>query len=230
MKGKVLCIEDDPTIQTLIRAALLNFKVFPAHSIAQAESLLKSEDFSALLVDIQLPDGDGLRFLTKLKGQGEFAKMPILILSHHSEISNKVMAFSFGAEDFIGKPFDPIELNARVSAKVKKSLAENEEARTRQVGDLLIDFDRMKAFRICKESEKDIDVTNIELKILSLLTKRPEQVYSRENILDQVWGPTYISDRTVDSHIAHLRQKLSGSSVQLETAKNIGYFITIKKK
>lgn len=230
MKKRVLCIDDDSTMQTLVEVSLPEFEVVAAYSLKEAQEAIDREEFHALLIDIQLPDGDGLRFLTQISNQERWRHVPILILTHHAEISNKVMAFSFGAEDFLAKPFDPIELNARLSAKVRRYESENEDAQQRHVGDLLIDFNRQKAFQLMGSREKELNLTSIELKILTLLTKRMEQVYSRNQIMDQVWGETFITDRTVDSHIAHLRHKVSDSCVVIETAKNFGYRAILKQE
>jgi DNA-binding response OmpR family regulator len=229
MKPRILCLEDDQTIQTLVEVALSEFEVVPAFSIKEAERRLKEADYSALIIDIRLPDGDGLRFLTTLSADERFKKIPILVLSDQIEISNKVMAFSFGAEDFIGKPFDPIELNARVTAKIKRRESEKVDTQVRKHGNLLIDFGRQKAFLLAATKEKDLGLTSIELKILSTLTKRLDQVYSREQIMDAVWGDTSITDRTVDSHVAHLRQKIQETTVAVETAKSFGYRAVVKK-
>lgn len=229
MRKKVLCIEDDATIQTLVEVALPDYELVCASTLGEAKSLLAKVDFCAMVIDIQLPDGDGLRFLTQIHKEDKAKRIPVLILSSHTEISNKVMAFSYGADDFVGKPFDPIELNARLSAKVRKSTNEDEESQLRRFGNLLLDFFRQKAFRMTNGIEQDLGLTSIELKILSLLTKRTEQVYSREQIMNQVWGDTFIADRTVDSHIAHLRQKIDGTPVEIVTAKNFGYRAVVKK-
>lgn len=225
---KILCIEDDLSMQTLVCASIKDYEVICAKTLKEAEVLLGQMDFSALLVDIQLPDGDGLRFLTQLTQNEKYSHTPILILSGHSDISNKVMAFSFGADDFVTKPFDPVELNVRVTAKIRKRHAAEEKARKRRLKDLLIDFDRQKVFQVLNGKEIDLECTSIELKLLALLTKRLEQVYSRDQIMRQVWAETSISDRTVDSHIAHLRQKIEGTQIQIETAKSFGYLASIK--
>lgn len=229
MKDKVLCIEDDPTFQALVSASLKDQQVLCAPHLSKAKDLLKQHQFAAILVDIELPDGDGLRFLSDL-GQEfpECARLPLFVMSGHDQISNKVMAFSIGAEDFISKPFDPIELSARVSAKIRRNKAVEGQNQRRNHGNLLIDFDRQKAFRVDVGLETDLQLTSIELKILGLLTKRLDQVYSREQILNQVWGETYVSDRTVDSHVAHLRQKIEGTQLAIETSKNFGYRASLK--
>jgi DNA-binding response OmpR family regulator len=223
MKNKILCIEDNPTIQTLVQLSLQEYDVTCAASLHEAETQLLSHTYAALLIDIQLPDGDGLRFLAQLSQKPHFKNIPILIFSNYSEISNKVAAFTLGADDFIAKPFDPIELNIRITAKIRKKNSESEQQKTRSLGDLLIDFDRQKVFLLNSSQELDLELTSIEIKILALLTKRLEQVYSREQILQSVWGSTSISDRTIDSHVAHLRQKIKNSQLQIETAKSFGY-------
>lgn len=230
MKDSILCLEDDPTIQILITESLRDYNVVLCNTISEAQTHVLRGSWSAILIDIQLPDGDGLRFLTDLQKNEKLNKIPHLVLSSYSDISNKVAAFSLGADDFITKPFDPIELQIRVSSKVRRWKNENEDSQTRQLENLLIDFYRQKAFSLNKGVEVDLNLTSIELKILSLLTRRMEQVYSREQILDQVWGNTFISDRTVDSHIAHLRQKIQKTSITIETAKNFGYRAILQHK
>jgi len=228
LKNNILCIEDDPTIQNLVAATLNDYNIVSALSISEAEVALSQMHFNALLLDVQLPDGDGLRLLAKLDQDENFQRVPVLIFSNHSEISNKVMAFALGAEDFISKPFDPIELKARVSSKIRKQELNLEKSNHRKLGNILIDFDRQKVFAVDRLLEKDLGLTSIEIKILSLLTKRLDQVYSREQIMDQIWGNTYISDRTVDSHVAHLRSKIENTNLYIETAKTFGYRAVLK--
>ena len=228
MKKHILCIEDDDTIQTLVEVSLTDYLVHKAKSLKEAEKELSQYSFSALIMDIELPDGDGLRFLSQIMQQEKYKKIPVLVLSHHVEISNKVMAFSVGAEDFIGKPFDPIELNIRLTAKIKRRDAEQDEQKIRKIADVLLDFDRLKSFLVVGFKEVDLNLTSIELKIFSTLTKRLEQVYSRDQLMNLVWGETFISDRTVDSHIAHLRQKIEPTAIAIETSKNFGYRAAMK--
>ncbi len=228
MKKHILCIEDDDAIQTLVEVSLTEYLVHKAKSLKEAEKELNQYSFSALIMDIELPDGDGLRFLSQIMQQEKYKKIPVLVLSHHVEISNKVMAFSVGAEDFIGKPFDPIELNVRLTAKIKRRDAEQDEQKVRKIADVLLDFDRQKSFQVVGFKEVDLNLTSIELKIFSTLTKRLEQVYSRDQLMNLVWGETFISDRTVDSHIAHLRQKIEPTAIVIETSKNFGYRATLK--
>ncbi|MBY0384862.1 response regulator transcription factor [bacterium] len=229
MKDKVLCIDDDLTTQALVEASLANYQVVPALTIKDADQLLLKQQFEALVIDIQLPDGDGLRYVNKLLQVDKIKEIPMFVFSNHKELSNKVMAFSLGADDFIEKPFDPIEFKARIESRIHKKKLLKDLKQILQIGDILLDLDRQKAFHVINNEEKDLQLTSYELKILKMLSKRLEQVYSREQILQNVWGETFISDRTVDSHIAHLRQKIADTKLSINTVKNFGYSLSIKK-
>lgn len=209
-------------------ATLDEFTVIVAPTLREAESELKKNQFAAILVDIELPDGDGIRFLSTLLEDRANRQLPVMILSGHGDIQNKVAAFSLGADDFIVKPFDPRELKARVRAKVGRSAALQELKKVRQFGRLEIDLDRQRAFERTNHGEVDLGLTTIEFRILVHLTKRLEQVFTREQIIAAVWGETNITDRTVDSHVAHLRQKLRNQNLAIETLKNLGYRATLK--
>lgn len=220
---KVLCLDDDETTQAVVASCLTDFHVVKSLSVKEAEEQIKHHEFVGLLIDIQLPDGDGLRFLNQFYNEPKNRKVPVLVLSEHFEIANKVMAFTLGAEDFISKPFDPIELNVRLSAKVSRREADQDLLSQRQVGDVLIDFGRQKTYKLTDHHEEELHLTCTEMKIFSVLTRRLEQVFSRGQLMNMVWGETFISDRTVDSHVAHLRQKIEGTQVAIETSKNLGY-------
>lgn len=229
MRRKILCVEDDATMQALVTGSLADYQVLTAGSIQEAQKIISNEEVETILLDIELPDGDGLKFLTTLAQDTKYKSIPILILTGHSDISNKLIAFSIGADDFVSKPFDPLELNARVTAKLRRRSYEKEVQQSRRIGNVEIDFDRQKAFAYLHGKERDLQLTAIELRILSLLTKRLEQVYSREQILNEIWGNVYVSDRTVDSHIAHLRQKILETELVVDTVKSFGYRALIKK-
>jgi DNA-binding response OmpR family regulator len=225
----ILCIEDDPTIQALVKATLSSYRVDPCYQLKEAEFYLKKYIPAAVLLDIGLPDGDGLRLLGTLQQQTQLKQIPVLVFSDRTQISNKVTAFSLGAEDFIPKPFDPLELLARVQSKIKKHQGFQLSF---QVGDLWIDREKQSVSRMY-ESERTsedarLDLTTIEFKILVLLGQRLEQVYTREQIIDKIWDGVSISDRTVDSHVAHLRKKLKDSSVDIEAVKSVGYKAILK--
>lgn len=224
MRSIVLCIEDDPFFQTLIEESLSrgrNFELEFASNLAAAREKLKSRNYDAILLDLNLPDGDGLRFLTEI--QGAAALPPVLILTGQTEVPSRVAAFQLGADDFLAKPFEPLELEARLLARIKKSQTQKEQSETILLGDIEIDHTRVRVSRKTRTASEDLGFTAIEFKILVSLTHRLETVLSREQLLEKVWPGTYINERTVDSHIAHVREKLSDSKLKVETVKGLGY-------
>lgn len=228
MKPRILCVEDDPTMQTLISGSLRDYAVVMTTNLGDAENQLRSGAFDALILDILLPDGDGLQFWSKLSAETAFARLPVLFLTGKNETSSKVQAFSAGADDFITKPFDPLELQARLGRRLKAKASAKDGETLRKVGNLEIDLTRQSVVLHLDGKSRDLFLTAIELKILTLFSKNLDQVYSRAQMLEQVWGSSHVSDRTVDSHIAHLRAKISESSVEIQTVKNLGYRL-IKK-
>jgi len=227
----ILVIEDDLSYQTLIRETLDNFNVVIANTLAEARNVayeLKKQ-IVAVIIDINLPDGNGLRFLNELVDMGMSSLTPCIVLSGHTEISNKVSAFSLGAEDFVEKPFDPLEFKVRLNSKIEKFKKLSNMGEVKRVQDLVINLKRQKAFFATDSGQKeDLQLTVKELQLLVLLTTSIGQVYSREQILDKIWNQTSVSDRTVDSHIAHLRKKINVSKIDIKALKGVGYFAEIK--
>jgi DNA-binding response OmpR family regulator len=212
----------------MVIESLTSFNVKTVDNLKSANELLDKEKFDAILLDIQLKDEDGLRILERVsKKDGFFKNTVLFILSSHKDISKKMMAFSLGADDFVTKPFDPLELEIRLNARLKK-LTDPKDFRI--IGNLLIDFHKQKVFLQMPEGEKtEINLTAIELKILSYLTRNLDRVYSRQQIIDEVWNGQNITERTVDSHIANLRKKIIISSLTIHTSNSLGYSATLKK-
>lgn len=228
MKSTLLCIEDDPFFQTLIEESLKRgrqFQIEFAANLASVREKLREMKFDAILLDLSLPDGDGLRFLTEMPQLITGTLPPVLILTGQTEVPSRVAAFQLGADDFLAKPFEPLELEARLLARIKKSQALREESEVTHLGDVEIDHARIQVMR----NSKDLGFTAIEFKIIVSLTQRLETVLSREQLLEKVWPGTYINERTVDSHIAHVREKLDSSRLKVETVKGLGYRARVTK-
>ena len=228
MKSVILCIEDDPFFQTLIEESLKRGRTFQiefASNLSVAREKLREQTFDAILLDLSLPDGDGLRFLTEMPQLISGMLPPVLILTGQTEVPSRVAAFQLGADDFLAKPFEPLELEARLIARIKKAHALREQNETTQLGDIEIDHARIQVLH----NSRDLGFTAIEFKILVSLTVRMEIVLSRDQLLEKVWPGTYINERTVDSHIAHVREKLDSSKLKVETVKGLGYRARITK-
>lgn len=224
----ILCVEDNEEIQILVGAALEQYQVTIASDLKSAAVELDKKKFDLIILDLGLPDGDGMKFLAKLNGPGGTAKTPIFILTANADVGNKVIAFSIGADDFIVKPFDPLELRARVSAKLKKSEDEKGAKEVIRCSDLLIDVPKQRVYLENRSEKKSITLTSLEFRILVTLAQSPDRVFSRSKLLDRVWGENVnVTDRTVDTHVGHLRKKVADSKVKIETVLNEGYRLII---
>lgn len=219
----ILSIEDNAEIQILVEASLPSFEVVCVKTLKEARQQLDHRKFDLLLLDLELPDGDGMKFLTSLS-VGEHAQTPVFILTSQAETANKVIAFSLGVEDFVSKPFDPLELRARVEAKLKKFGKAQDEKNVLKLKDLKIDIPRQRVVQTDTEGEHSITLTSLEFRLLVIFAQSPERVFSRNELLDKVWGQEIaVTDRTVDTHIGHLRKKILSSKVKIETVINEGY-------
>lgn len=220
----VLCIEDNAEIRILVEASLPNQQVAFAKTLAEAFECLARRTFDLLILDLELPDGDGLKFLTKLVQPSGALETPVFILTSKAESANQVIAFSLGAEDFIAKPFDPLILRARVEAKLRKLETSRGQTELLRVKDLTIDIPKQRVSITKNAQVIPVELTSIEFKLLLTLARAPERVFSRNALLDEVWGSSVsITDRTVDTHIAHLRKKIVASVLRIETVINEGY-------
>lgn len=223
----ILCIEDAPDVAHIIKFSLKTYNVVIATTLSEAKTLLDTQSFALVLVDLSLPDGDGLDILSHIAQKTSAPdELPIIILTAKKNILTKATAFSLGAEDYLEKPFDPAELKIRVDARVNRSERVQQRTDIRHVGDLLLNIGEQKL--LISGSNQKIDLTSLEFRIFSTLSKAPERVFTREALIDQVWGKEIeITFRTVDTHIAHLRKKILKSGVQIETVFGSGYKLTI---
>lgn len=221
----VLVIEDNAEMRILVEAALDEYQLAFSATLKEAKENLRGQRFDLILLDLGLPDGDGLKFLAEISGQPQSKDVPVIILSGKSETVNKVMAFSIGAEDFIAKPFDPLELKARVAAKLRKSEKQQGLSEMLRAGDLKIDVLKQKVWIQSGAGEGEaVDLTTLEFKLLLNFARAPERVFSRDFLLNEVWGMNVsVTDRTVDTHIGHLRKKLAHSRTKIETVIGAGY-------
>jgi DNA-binding response OmpR family regulator len=220
----ILVIEDSPEIKILIESSLTDYNIRFCTTLREGRAAVTDHVFQLIMLDIGLPDGDGLKFLTELSSQPQTKNVPIIILSGKTETSNKIMAFSVGAEDFISKPFDPLELQARVAAKIKKFETSQNRSELLRIGDLQLDLLKQRVTLQTTNSGEALDLTTLEFKLLMVFARAPDRVFSREYLLNEVWGTNVnITDRTVDTHVGHLRKKIAGSKAKIDTVVGAGY-------
>lgn len=229
--AKILCVEDSAEFYIFLTSVLKDHVLVQAESINDAFKLVQNgrDSFDLVLLDISLPDGNGMKVLPQLKDLFTSKPVPFIILSSDDDILSKVAAFGIGADDYISKPPNSSELRARIDARLRAVNAYQQNVSQIQFGDLIIDSNRMLVEHKTSKGLVTIDLTPFEFKILRLVCSRPGQVYSREQLIDQVWGiGKFVTERTVDAHVSHLRKKIIDSSVKVETVLGAGYKASLK--
>jgi two-component system phosphate regulon response regulator PhoB len=228
MSKRVLLVEDEAPIREMIKFVLetSGFHVIEAEDYAVALTLLTEPYPDLVLLDWMLPGGSGIQFAQKLK-QHEFTRdIPIIMLTARGEEEDKVRGLDAGADDYITKPFSPKELIARVKAVIRRASPASNEEPVECEG---LSLDPVSHRVTVKEEPLDIGPT--EFKLLHFFMTHTERVYSRERILDNVWGTNvYVEDRTVDVHIRRLRKAISkyGHDNMIQTVRGSGYRFSTK--
>ena len=222
MAKTVLIVEDDRNIADLLRLYLEKegYEVAIAHDGLRGVELFREKQPSLVLLDVMLPGMDGWGVCRTIRFE---SKTPIIMLTAKSETEDKVAGLKQGADDYITKPFEMKEVLARIEAVLRRSGIEPEKASRRLTFDkLIIDMD---AFELTVDGKK-VPTPPKEMELLYHLASTPNRVYTRNQLLDEVWGFDYFGDtRTVDVHIKRLREKLEGVSDQweLKTVWSVGY-------
>ncbi len=225
-KRVIAVVDDEPDILELIGLHLARAG-FAVKSFVAAKPLLHylSKQLPDLLVlDLMLPDGDGLEICKSLKMEARTKALPILMLTAKGEKPDIVLGLEFGADDYMVKPFSPAELVARVKAILRRSVKPGTgEGDAIRVGSaLLIDPGRHSAL----VNNQAVILTSTEFSILLILSRNPGWVFTREKILDALWGDEKdVIDRTVDVHIKHLREKLGAAGSLIKNIRGVGYKI-----
>lgn len=226
---KILVVDDEKLLVKGLKFNLENegYEVQTAYDGAAAVELVRRENFDLVLLDWMMPVMSGSDACMKIR---EFSNVPVIMLTARSEDADKLMGFACGADDYITKPFNILEVKARVRALLRRSTAASRPAAQEEsrsvltVGDLSLDLQQRVAIR----SGEVIDLTAKEYDLMELLMKNPRRVYSRESLMNLVWGYSYAGDyRTVDVHIRRLREKLEkvpAEPVYIMTKWGVGYY------
>ena len=221
MKEKILVVDDEIDILTLLKYNLekAGFKVISAKDGPEAIESAKREKPNLIILDIMLPSMEGTEVCKALKKDDTTSHIPVIMLTAKGEEIDRIVGLELGADDYITKPFSPRELILRVKAVLKRGYTE-EKARLITAGPVHIDIMRNSA----TVDKKPLNLTATEFKLLAALAGSPGRVLSRDNLLDRIWGQDcYVTDRTVDTHIRRLREKLGKSAKYIETVRGFGY-------
>lgn len=226
MGNKVLVVDDEKLIIKGIKYSLEQdgMAVDCAYDGEEAVNLARKNEYDVVLLDVMLPVYDGFEVLSRIR---EFSSMPIIMLTAKGDDMDKILGLEYGADDYITKPFNILEVKARIKAIMRRSVKSKSEEQSKKriiKGELVMDVEG----RNVKIREKEINLTAKEFDLFELLVTNPNKVYSREKLLSIVWGYEYPGDvRTVDVHIRRLREKIESNPSEPKyvfTKWGVGYF------
>ncbi len=223
---KILVVDDEELLVKGIRFNLQNdgYEIITGYNGLEAVTLAKSNCPDLIILDVMMPQMDGLTACSRIR---EFSDVPIILLTAKADDMDKLMGFDNGADDYLTKPFNILELKARIRALLRRSGAsaqKAEEAKLLTIGSISLDLNARNAYR----DGELADLTAKEFDVIEFLMRNPNRVYSREALLDTIWAYEYKSDiRTVDVHIRRLREKLENNPAEpnyIMTKWGVGYY------
>lgn len=222
-KNIILIVEDEDAIRGMLSLVLeqAGFATVGVASAADGQKVLEQSMVDLILLDWMLPGISGAEWARRLKKDSGFAELPIILLTARGEEEDKVKGLEIGADDYITKPFSPKELVARVRAVLRRSGKIQGQAQI-TLGDLKLDSEQHRL----SIGDQQLEVSPTEFRLMQFFMTHPDKVYSRTQLLDQVWGRSvYIEERTVDVHIRRLRKILGeyGREELVQTVRGFGY-------
>ena len=224
----ILICDDEQDIVNALKIYLSggDYCLFEASNGREALEVVEKNDIHLILMDVMMPELDGIRATAKLR---EGSNVPIILLTAKSEDTDKILGLNIGADDYITKPFNILELKARIRALLRRANAAPQQKQPETLlltaGGITLDPEQ----RVAVKNGEIVELTAKEYDLIELLVKNPRRVYSRENLMDLVWGYTYAGDyRTVDVHIRRLREKLEENPAapqHILTKWGVGYYL-----
>ena len=219
MSARILIVEDEPAIALGLRddLELEGYRVEVADNGNAAVDLACAEPFDLILLDVMLPGKSGYDVCREVRAKKP--DLPIIMLTAKSHEAEKVLGFEIGADDYITKPFSPLELRARIKALLRRS--QSSQPSSYAFSSLVVNLERMEVL----DGERPIELTSLEFRLLTALIQNSGHVLSRDRILDLVWGTdVVVTDRVIDTHIANLRKKLEPhGSKHISSIRGMGY-------
>lgn len=222
----ILVVEDELAIVELVSFSLKSagWEVDAVHNTADAWQYLQQQRPQMILLDWMLPDQSGLRLLSRIRGDRQFASLPVIMLTAKSMEEDKVAGLDQGADDYLTKPFSPRELVARIKALIRRKEPEHADLEM-SLGPVKLD----PASSRVSVNEQPIQIGHAEFMLLKFLIAYPERVFSRSQLLDKVWGDhVVIEERTVDVHVLRLRKALGSADYLVKTVRSVGYMLSEK--
>jgi DNA-binding response OmpR family regulator len=230
-KGTILSIDDDENLQTVVGQYLEDdgYKVVAAHNVASALEKSNLQNFDVILIDLILPDGEGMNLIPQFRAKSQAA---IIVVSGKSNTTEKIICLEMGADDYMTKPFEMRELSARIKAVLRRAAATDTPEKTQEESEKIkfLDWclDRSQ-YQLFDKDKKPANLTTGEFKLLEALALAPNRALSREYLFDLTREGDYDTyDRAIDIQIARLRKKLKKDSKVIKTVRGVGYMFSAK--
>ncbi len=229
MEAKILIVDDEKNIVELIKFHLKkeNYRVIEAYKGKDALDLYRKEKPDLIILDVMLPDMGGFEVCKTIRKE---SRIPIIMLTAKGEEIDKILGFELGADDYITKPFSPRELLARIKAVLKRTRTSNIDTNQIQVGPFKINVNKREIYK----NDKLLELKPKEFDLLKLFITNPGRVFTRQYLLEQIWGYDYLGDtRTVDVHIRRLRQKIEDNdknATYIKTVHGVGYKFVVESE
>jgi two-component system alkaline phosphatase synthesis response regulator PhoP len=219
--ARILVVEDEPDIALALKEDL-TLEGYEVEVVTDGETAIRqavSHAFTLILLDMMLPRKDGLEVCRELRRSG--VSTPIILLTARSEEADRVLGLEMGADDYVTKPYSPRELRARIRAVLRRSAGEGPDLYS--FGEVEVDFTRQEL----RQAGQPVELTPLEFKLLREFIRRRGRALTRDQLLDQIWGPeTFLTDRVIDNHIVNLRKKIEPDPAEpryLVSVRGLGY-------
>jgi two-component system phosphate regulon response regulator PhoB len=223
MRPRILAVDDEPDLLELVRMGLeaAGYEVETAETGARALERLRAAPPDLVLLDLMLPDLSGTELCKRIRSDARLSELPVIMLTAKGEEVDRVVGFELGADDYVTKPFSPRELALRVRAVLSRRRIEPTPTTALLRRDpLRVDPERHR----CWVDDDEVILTAKEFQLLVSLMRRPGRVYTRDQLLDDVWGSDItVTSRTIDTHLKRLREKLGSAGPLIETVRGVGY-------
>jgi len=222
MTKRVLVVDDEPDLLELLRINLTQagYAVDTATRGNEVMERLRHSRPDLVVLDLMLPDISGTEICRAIRADSELAGLPVIMLTALSQEVDRVVGFELGADDYVTKPFSPRELILRVRAVLRRHGSGERSEQVLKHGKLILDITR----RRCSVDERQVELTAKEFSLLETLMSRAGHVFTRERLLDVVWGSDIaVTLRTIDTHVKRLREKLGDAGAYIDTVRGVGY-------
>jgi two-component system phosphate regulon response regulator PhoB len=219
---RILVVDDEPDLLELVRVNLdqAGYEVRTASSGREALDQLRASLPDLVVLDLMLPDVTGTEICRQLRADPESVDLPVIMLTAKADEVDRVVGLELGADDYVTKPFSPRELALRVRAVLRRQRPQSPEGVVLEKESVRLDSQRHRCF----VSEQEIDLTAKEFELLQGLMSRPGRVFTRDQLLERVWGSDItVTSRTIDTHLKRLREKLGPAASLIETVRGVGY-------